>query len=222
MKRVFKSILGFIIIVLLFLYAVDITSYNHGQEINSNINNILVLVNRKNGLDKNYIPKDLSIPEIPFSYGVTDEEMHVAGVMKEPLEELINAAKKEGITLMGNSGYRSYSSQKILYNNRVRTEGKKSADAYVAKAGFSEHQTGLCIDITNEGRYFVEGTVEAEWLEKNCSKFGFIIRYPKYKKDITGIEYEPWHIRYVGKDVAQYIYENKITLEEYLECKVRR
>ena len=142
--------------------------------------------------------------------------------MKEPLEELINAAKKEGITLMGNSGYRSYSSQKILYNNRVRTEGKKSADAYVAKPGFSEHQTGLCIDITNEGRYFVEGTVEAEWLEKNCSKFGFIIRYPKYKKDITGIEYEPWHIRYVGKDVAQYIYENKITLEEYLECKVRR
>ena len=89
---------------------------------------------------------------------------------------------------MGNSGYRSYSSQKILYNNRVRTEGKKSADAYVAKPGFSEHQTGLCIDITNEGRYFVEGTVEAEWLEKNCSKFGFIIRYPKYKKDITGIE----------------------------------
>lgn len=189
MKRVFKSILGFIIIVLLCWCVVNITSYTNGKESNSNINNTLVLVNRKHGLDKSYIPMDLSIPEIPFADESTNEERHVAGIMKEPLEELINAAKKDGIVLIGNSGYRSYNSQKIVYNNRVKTEGKKSADAYVAKPGFSEHQTGLCIDITNEYRYFVEGTAEAEWLEKNCIKFGFIIRYPKYKKGITVIEY---------------------------------
>ncbi|MBD7913553.1 M15 family metallopeptidase [Clostridium sp. Sa3CUN1] len=217
MKRVFKSIIVFIIIVLLSLCGVNIISGNGGEERNSKINNILILVNRKNGLDKSYIPMDLTIPEIPFSDEATNEEKQVAGIIKEPLEELINEAKKEGIILIGNSAYRSYESQEIIYNNRVRDEGKKSADAYVAKPGFSEHQTGLCIDITNKYRYFAEGTEEAEWLEKNCSRFGFIIRYPKNKKRITGIEYEPWHIRYVGKDVAKYIYDNGITLEEYLE-----
>ena len=188
MKRVFKSIIVFIIIVLLSLCGVNIISGNGGEERNSKINNILILVNRKNGLDKSYIPMDLTIPEIPFSDEATNEEKQVAGIIKEPLEELINEAKKEGIILIGNSAYRSYESQEIIYNNRVRDEGKKSADAYVAKPGFSEHQTGLCIDITNKYRYFAEGTEEAEWLEKNCSRFGFIIRYPKNKKRITGIE----------------------------------
>ncbi|EKN36818.1 D-alanyl-D-alanine carboxypeptidase, partial [Clostridium botulinum CFSAN001627] len=128
----------------------------------------------------------------------------------------INTAKEEGIILLGNSGYRSYRSQKNIYKNRARSQGKELADAYVAKPGFSEHQTGLCIDITNKDRYFVQGTKEADWLAKNCYRFGFIIRYPKEKKSITNIEYEPWHIRYVGKEAAKYIYDNKITLEEYL------
>lgn len=216
MKRIVKLSLVFIIVLLGF-YEISNMRFVGEKVKDSNINKDLILVNSKNGLDKNYVPMDLTIPEIPFSYEVTNEEKQVAGIIKEPLEELVNEAKKEGIILIGNSGYRSYESQEIVYNNRVRDEGKKSADAYVAKPGFSEHQTGLCIDITNEGKYFVEGTIEAEWLEKNCSKFGFIIRYPKNKKRITGIEYEPWHIRYVGKEVAQYIYDNGITLEEYLE-----
>ncbi|MCR1949900.1 MULTISPECIES: M15 family metallopeptidase [unclassified Clostridium] len=217
MKRVFKSILVFIIILLLCWYGVNSINYTRIEKRNSNVNDILILVNKKNGLDKSYIPIGLTIPEIPFSDEVTNEEKQVAGIIKEPLEELINEAKKDGIILKGNSGYRSYESQEIIYNDRVRDEGKRSADAYVAKPGFSEHQTGLCIDITNEYKYFAEGTLEAEWLEKNCSRFGFIIRYPKNKKRITGIEYEPWHIRYVGKDVAKYIYVNGITLEEYLK-----
>ena len=90
---------------------------------------------------------------------------------------------------------------------RVLSDGKQMADKYVAKAGFSEHQTGLAIDLTNEYRYFVKGTNEAEW---------FIIRYPEGKESITGVAYEPWHIRYVGEEVSRYIYENNITLEEYL------
>lgn len=99
---------------------------------------------------------------------------------------------------------------------RVLSDGKQMADKYVAKAGFSEHQTGLAIDLTNEDRYFVKGTNEAEWLENNCYKYGFIIRYPEGKESITGVAYEPWHIRYVGEEVSRYIYENNITLEEYL------
>ncbi len=187
------------------------------QEIGSNGEKKLLLVNGKYGLDKNYIPEGLCIPNIPFSDISDDEEKHVAGVIVKPLEELINAAKDDGIILLGNSAYRSYKSQEKLYISRVISEGRKLADAYVAKPGSSEHQTGLCIDITNENGYFVKGTEEADWLAENCYKFGFIVRYPYGRKNITGIEYEPWHIRYVGKEAAKYIYDNEITLEEYLE-----
>ncbi|GAA0075997.1 M15 family metallopeptidase [Clostridium sp. CTA-5] len=186
------------------------------KESNVNIKPDKLLVNKENGLNSNYIPENLSIPNIPFSDSSDYEEKHIAGIIVNPLENLVNTAKKEGIILFGNSGYRSYESQKNVYKNRVRSQGKALADAYVAKPGFSEHQTGLCIDITNKDRYFIEGTKEADWLAKNCYKFGFIIRYPKEKKNITNIEYEPWHIRYVGKEAAKYIYNNKITLEEYL------
>lgn len=176
----------------------------------------MILVNSEHSLSKDYIPEELTVPNISFAAGVEQEERHVAGIIAEPLEELVNAAKEEGIILLGNSGYRSYKSQEDTYTGRVKAEGVKTAGAYVAKPGFSEHQTGLCIDITNEGRYFVKGTKEADWLEENCYRFGFIIRYPYGKKNITGIEYEPWHIRYVGKEAAKYIYDNGITLEEYL------
>lgn len=183
---------------------------------NININAELTLVNAEYELDKDYKPKKLTIPNISFASGVSQEERHVAGIIIKPLEDLVNTAKEEGVILLGNSGYRSYKSQKSTYSSRVKSEGKKLADAYVAKPGFSEHQTGLCIDITNEGKYFVKGTKEADWLAENCYKFGFIIRYPYGKKSITGVEYEPWHIRYVGKEAAKYIHDNGITLEEYL------
>lgn len=183
---------------------------------NINIDKELVLVNSEHGLDKYYKPESLTIPNISFASGVSREEKHVAGIIEKPLEELVDAAKKDGIILFGNSGYRSYKSQENTYSNRVKSQGERLADAYVAKPGFSEHQTGLCIDITNQDRNLIKGTKEANWLAENCYKFGFIIRYPYGKKSITGIEYEPWHIRYVGKNAAKYIYNNEITLEEYL------
>lgn len=187
------------------------------QETGSNWEENLLLVNEKHGLNKNYIPEGLDIPNIEFTDESDKEEKHVAGVIVKPLEELINKAKEDGIILLGNSGYRSYKLQEKVYISRVKSEGSKLADAYVAKPGSSEHQTGLCIDVTNEDRYLVKGTKEADWLAENCYKFGFIIRYPYGRKNITGIEYEPWHIRYVGKEAAKYIYDNGITLEEYLE-----
>lgn len=176
----------------------------------------LLLVNENYGLSKDYKPKNLVIPDILFSNWVTYEEKHVDERIVEDLENLIYAAKAEGIILLGNSGYRSYKSQKNLFKDRVLSQGRESAEAYVAKPGYSEHQTGLAIDITNEENYLTQGSKEAIWLEENCHKFGFIIRYPYGKEDITGIEYEPWHIRYVGKEAAKYIYDNGITLEEYL------
>lgn len=184
-------------------------------EVSTKTNSDLLLVNYKNGLSKNYKP-ELSIPNISFAEGLEEEEMYVAKEVVEPLEQLINAASEEGITLLMNSGYRAYNTQKKIYKERTKSQGQGMAELYVAKPGYSEHQTGLAVDITNEYGYFVEGTEEAKWLADNCYKFGFIIRYPKEKQDITHIEYEPWHIRYVGQEPAKYIYDNDITLEEYL------
>ncbi|WP_252238471.1 MULTISPECIES: M15 family metallopeptidase [unclassified Clostridium] len=230
MKKILKKILIFIIVIgglfvcnrFLFIESEKINIKDNKFNLNNNDklinedNDEIILVNRKNGLDKEYKPENLTIPNIPFTDNSSNEEKHVAGIIAKPLEELVNIAKKDGITLLGNSAYRSYKSQKNTYNNRVKTAGKENADAYVAEPGFSEHQTGMCIDITNEDKYFLKGTKEADWLAENCYRFGFIIRYPYGKKNITGIEYEPWHIRYVGKKAAKYIYDNKITLEEYL------
>jgi D-alanyl-D-alanine carboxypeptidase len=235
MSSIFKKILIFIIVICGLWYGMegkatelkDINLNKIGLALNEkdklvNLNNIntrkeLALVNTEHGLSKDYKPEGLTIPSIPFATGVSQEEKCVAGIIAKPLEELFNAAKQEGIILLGNSGYRSYKSQKDVYTSRVKSEGKKLADAYVAKPGFSEHQTGLCIDITNKSSNFVKGTKEADWLAENCYRFGFIIRYPYGKQSITDIEYEPWHIRYVGKEAAKYIYDNRVTLEEYLE-----
>ncbi|MDS0526288.1 M15 family metallopeptidase [Clostridium sp. SHJSY1] len=224
MKNKLKKIILIIMISWTFCYIKGCTSLNGGassndkdRQVSGNVNSELLLVNEKHGLSKDYEPPNLTIPKIEFADGISFEEKHIAGIIAKPLEELIKKAKDEGIILLGNSGYRSYKSQEEIFENRVKVEGKKLAVAYVAKPGFSEHQTGLCIDVTNKDKYFVNGTKEAKWLTKNCYKFGFIIRYPAGKKNITGIEYEPWHIRYVGKTAAKYIYDNEITLEEYLE-----
>lgn len=227
MRKVYKKISGFIIMMIIIcgFWYIEGNTGNYISndkdklvEVNTaNGSEKILLVNEKHGLSGNYTPEGLSIPNIPFSNGSDDEEKHVAGTVVKPLEELVNAAKKDGIILLGNSGYRSYKSQEDIYENRVISQGKKLADAYVAKPGFSEHQTGLCIDITNKSGYFGKGTKEADWLAKNCYRFGFIIRYPYGKKSVTGIEYEPWHIRYVGKEAAKYIHDNGITLEEYLQ-----
>ena len=134
-------------------------------------------------------------------------------------EEMYEKAKAEqGFDLNITSGYRSYSYQKILYNNYVQASGKEAADTFSARPGHSEHQTGLAMDIINASDSFI-GTPQAKWLNDNCYKYGFIIRYPKGKESITGYKYEPWHIRFVGKTLAKELYNNGnwITLEEYFD-----
>ncbi|WP_072585213.1 M15 family metallopeptidase [Clostridium sporogenes] len=179
----------------------------------------ILLVNRQNRLYETYLPKDLIIPNIKFISNGDPRVKKIRKVASEALEKLFNAAETEDIVLLGVSGYRNYNYQVNVYNNSVYRNGKEHADNYVAQPGASEHQTGLAIDIvsteyTNLDENFVN-TRAYKWLKENCYKYGFIIRYPKEKENITGYKFEPWHIRYVGIDVATEIMNRGITLEEY-------
>ena len=118
---------------------------------------------------------------------------------------------------MGKSGYRSGELQKAIYKIYTFLYGEDYVNKYVAVPGGSEHQTGLALDIGNRSNSFISSN-EAEWLAENAYKYGFIIRYPEGKEKITGVNYEPWNIRYVGEEIAEEIYGSGMTLEEYLLC----
>ncbi|MEL7647765.1 MAG: D-alanyl-D-alanine carboxypeptidase family protein [Sedimentibacter sp.] len=181
------------------------------------------LVNKKNSLPSSYIPEDLKKLEgIPTA--LDNPEINQ---LREPayvaLQELFQAAKDEGeFELYARSGYRSYNTQESLYKSYVSNHGQAAADKYSAKPGQSEHQTGLAMDITCEAMNFqlddtFGDTEEGKWVSENAHRFGFIVRYPKDKEDITGYFYEPWHIRFVGTELAAQVYESGQTLEEYLQ-----
>ncbi len=129
--------------------------------------------------------------------------------------EMQSAAAAEGLNLYISSGFRSYNTQYWLYNNYVERDGKEEADTYSARAGYSEHQTGLCFDLNTIDESFAY-TPESKWLEQHAQEYGFIIRYPKGKESITGYMYEPWHLRYLGKELAEKVYNSGLCLEEYL------
>ena len=128
--------------------------------------------------------------------------------------KLSSAAAQEGLNIYLSSGFRSYDYQAQIYNNYCARDGQAAADTYSARPGHSEHQTGLAIDVNQIDDSFI-GTPEAIWLENHCHEFGFILRYPQGKQDITGYQYESWHIRYVGTDLATQIHASGLTLEEY-------
>jgi D-alanyl-D-alanine carboxypeptidase len=129
--------------------------------------------------------------------------------------KLSSDAAKEGLDIWLASGFRSYEYQYEIYNEYVSTYGKEAADTFSARPGYSEHQTGLVIDVNTIDDAFGD-TAESDWLAANCYKYGFIVRYPEGKEDITGYKYEPWHIRYLGVETATAVYKSGKTLEEYL------
>ncbi|MDD7403822.1 MAG: D-alanyl-D-alanine carboxypeptidase family protein [Butyribacter sp.] len=191
-------------------------------DVNTKPDSYSVLVNREYPISKDYIPADLVVPNVPFSFYGIYEKSYVRQRAATALEDLFGAAKESGYTLKLVSAYRSYDRQKQIYNNNVSKRGVKKTDKVSAMPGTSEHQTGLAIDVSCSavGCTIEESfgnTDEGKWLKKNCYKYGFIIRYPKNKTDITGYSYEPWHIRYVGKNLAKHLVKNKITLEEYYQ-----
>lgn len=128
--------------------------------------------------------------------------------------KLSEAAAMEGLNIYFASGFRSYDYQSEIYYNYVNAYGQESADTFSARPGYSEHQSGLAIDVNSIDDSF-RNTPEAVWLAIHCHEYGFIIRYPEGKQDITGYKYEPWHIRYVGTDLSYPIYESGLTVEEY-------
>jgi len=181
---------------------------------------ITALVNKQHSLDKTYAPKDLVTVDVP-----TVLENPEVNQLRKPaadaLKEMFNKAKESGFKLYARSGYRSYQTQSALYKNYSTQHGEKAANRYSAKPGQSEHQTGLVMDITSESAElkltedFGE-TEEGKWVSEHAHQFGFILRYPKDKEDITGYIYEPWHLRYLGVDLATKVYQSKLTFEEYL------
>lgn len=146
---------------------------------------------------------------LPSNYGGVDKTASNA------LSNLQTAANKLGFSLPLISGYRSYSTQNTIYNNYIKRWGQEYTDTVSARPGHSEHQTGLAFDVGQLSNSYGE-TKEGKWLKENCYKYGFILRYLKGKENITGYAYEPWHIRYVGVDVATEIMQKNLTLEEYL------
>ena len=179
---------------------------------------VLVLVNKTHPVTREYVAPDLvTVEHCDQSVGNADTKK-MRKVAADAIEELIAGAKEDGFDIVMRTGYRSYDYQDYLFNSYAANYGEAEANTYSARPGQSEHQTGWCCDVGRPGYGLTsfDGTKEADWIAENCWKYGFILRYPADKTDITGYIYESWHIRYVGKDAAQYIYENGLTLEEYL------
>ena len=194
----------------------DKNFYEDTEKANTTLDTTL-LVNKHYLLDKDYIPDDLVNVSQNYAWGEVGSQK-VREVAYNAFLDMWNAANEEGYYLMINSSYRSYEDQEIVYNNYKNSSGERFADSIAARPGSSEHQTGLALDIfskTNTNKNTFSQTDEAKWLKENAHNFGFILRYPEDKVDITGYSFESWHYRYVGKDIATYIYENDITYEEY-------
>ena len=178
----------------------------------SNPNNYEVLVNKINKLPSSYIPNDLNLISPEYS----NSKQYLRNIAQINFEKMAHDAKLCGHDIKAVSTYRSYDYQKKLFNNYVKEKGFKYASFCSAKEGHSEHQTGLAVDISDESLDYdnFDKTKEFKWVFKNAHKYGFILRYPKDKINITGYKYEPWHYRYVG-NLATYLYENNLTLEEF-------
>lgn len=202
--------------------ATTVMKNNSGVQEVTNMNDVLVVVNKQRNLQSTFEPPDLVEPNIPFSFKEKSPRKMMRKEAAAALEELFAQAKAENIDLLGQSAYRPYSMQKAVFARLTKKYGsEEKANAVSAYPGQSEHQTGLAIDITSKrmGNTLEQtfgDTPEGKWLAANAPKYGFIIRYPKGKESVTGYAYEPWHIRYVGKKIAQEITEKGITLEEYL------
>ncbi|MBS4538363.1 M15 family metallopeptidase [Clostridium sp. D2Q-11] len=193
-----------------------------GKNIVTNPSDIIVLVNKNRNLPSDYEPEDLISPGTPFRQGQDSPVRFMREEAGLALREMFAAGEEAGFIYYGRSGYRSYQIQQILFNNYAEAHGEEAANKFSARPGQSEHQTGLVMDITSEVANFdlteeFGETEDGKWLQENAHRFGFILRYPKGKEDITGYQYEPWHYRYVGKEMAKEVYELDVTLEEYFK-----
>lgn len=182
-----------------------------------------MLINKFYALPEGYMPADLvAVSEYACVQGEdyscqTVDQIELRSEVYDAYLEFCDAAKKEGIDIRAIAGYRSYEYQANLWNYNASVSGEAYADEYYARPGQSEHNSGLAVDITFNGHNFneIENYEGYDWILKNMHKYGFILRYPEEKVNVTRYGYESWHLRYVGKTAAKTIYENNWTLEEY-------
>lgn len=178
-----------------------------------NIDGAVFLVNRQHPVSSDYAPEIRKT--VGAGMGLPMKDAAAAA-----LEEMFAAAREEGVKLATISGYRSYSKQSAIYARKIKNAGKAKADTLVAQPGTSEHQLGVAMDLGNTGSSQLNAafgkTKGGQWVNENAWKYGFIVRYQEGWEDITGYAFEPWHVRYVGKEHAQAAFEAGVPLEEYL------
>lgn len=184
----------------------------------------VLLVNKTSALPSDYEPSDLIRPDVAYAPGVAESRKQMRSEAAHALEALFKAASYDGIELLAISGYRSYWTQKSIYERRLKETSLDYVSLYVAKPGQSEHQTGLAMDLGCEGytdltERFAE-TPAYQWLSEHAHEYGFIIRYPKDGTEETGYAFEPWHIRYLG-DLAGEVHESGLTLEKWYEQRLK-
>lgn len=180
-----------------------------------------VFVNKNFQLPATYQPNHLVYPNLPTAQGPLNESILLQEEAAHQAEKMFKAAKDEGLHLIAKSGYRSYQTQAQVYQTYVRNYGIDYANQVSAKPGHSEHQTGLALDITTKAMNYKLNqtfayTTEGQWLAQHAPQYGFILRYPEGRESETGYVYEPWHFRYVGTELAQWLTENEWLLEEYV------
>lgn len=183
---------------------------------------ILCLVNRQVSLDKSFEPENLVKPDVRTRKESLQERIFMTAEAAKALENMFDAALTEkGYTLLAVSGYRAYGYQQVLFNQKAEAVGRQKASLTVAKAGESEHQLGLAMDVqcADEPTLSIDfaSTKEGKWVAENAHRFGFIIRYKAEWSDITGYSYEPWHLRYIGIAHATAVHMLDVAYEIYFE-----
>lgn len=205
------------------LHPFDINKIAESIEIDivdlESLDSINIVVNKTHDLPSDYEPEDLILPDVS-----TTKKLYIREIIHADLKEMFSDADLSGIYLSITSGYRSYSYQKTLFNNYAARDGIEAASRYSARPGQSEHQTGLAVDLAAQnGKCTLstcfKDTSEGKWLNENAWKYGFVLRYPEGKEEITGYMFEPWHFRYVGKKEAKKIYDSGLTIEEFYETE---
>lgn len=188
----------------------------------TDINSLTFFVDPTHSVPADYVPTDLESPYVSS----TGEVIQVRAAAANDLKEMINAANEAGAQLILTAGYISFDTQGDYYSDRVAMVGEAEALKITPKPGFSEHQTGLAVDFSDKDDGTATTTAFAEspagkWLKEHAHEYGFIMRYPEGKEEITSYSYQPWHYRYVGRDVANAMYEidPNLTFEEYFHTQ---
>ncbi len=202
----------------------DVDFSKYGLDVNNptlivDVNDPFVLANKANYFPEDFVPINLLRPSSP--HGGSPDRASLRDIAAKAVDDLHYAAANEGLDIKTVSSYRSIAYQKELFSYYANRDGEEVAATYSSRPGYSEHHTGLCSDVSSPVMNFeldasYGDTKEGKWIAENAHKYGFVVRYPLGKDDLTGYTYEPWHLRYLGIPLATYLYETGLCYEEFL------